>query len=204
MQKKQDEQARVKLTTARVQSMSTVGYFWDTDAAGFCVRVNPGGKKTYFARYRNSMGQQKWQKVGQHPMNTADEARSQARIVLGESAKGIDPAIPYIVKEWEAVMALYAEQSEKGKKSVEARKAKSGTAVPSGATNNPNRNPNHGSAEEATESHSTRPGMANSTGDAKKPNHSSECDSNSPNHGSAENTKSPNYQDQHQNQTLNT
>lgn len=81
-----------KLTTARVQRLKEVGYYWDSELPGFCARVNPGGSKVYLARYRNDMGQQKWAKVGRHPVNTADEARSQAKAILGDSAKGLDPA----------------------------------------------------------------------------------------------------------------
>lgn len=81
-----------KLTTARVQRLKKSGYYWDSELPGFCVRVNPGGSKVYLARYRNDMGQQKWAKVGKHPVNTADEARIQAKGILGDSAKGLDPA----------------------------------------------------------------------------------------------------------------
>jgi integrase len=81
-----------KLTTARVQRLTEPGYHWDSKLPGFCVRVNSGGSKSYFAFYRNELGQQKWQRVGKHPVNTADEARTQAEAILGDSAKGLDPA----------------------------------------------------------------------------------------------------------------
>jgi integrase len=86
------EPDKEKLTTARVQKLKAAGYYWDSELPGFCVRVNPGGSKVYLARYRNDMGQQKWAKVGKHPVNTADEARIQAKGILGDSAKGLDPA----------------------------------------------------------------------------------------------------------------
>ncbi|WP_291271635.1 tyrosine-type recombinase/integrase [Geothrix sp.] len=89
---KKVEPEKEKLTTARVQRLKKPGYFWDSELPGFCVRVNPGGSKVYLARYRNDMGQQKWAKVGKHPVNTADEARIQAKSILGDSAKGLDPA----------------------------------------------------------------------------------------------------------------
>ena len=92
MAEEQDDPAKTKLTTARVQGFKKAGYYWDSQLPGFCVRVNPGGSKVYLARYRNELGQQKWQKVGRHPANTADDARTQAWTILGDSEKGLDPA----------------------------------------------------------------------------------------------------------------
>jgi integrase len=83
---------RVKLTTAKVQRLTEPGYYWDDTLKGFCVRVSPGGARTYLARYRTRHGRQRWAKVGEHPTNTADEARGKALEVLGAVKKGEDPA----------------------------------------------------------------------------------------------------------------
>jgi len=92
MAENQTTPEKKKLTTVGVQGLKEPGYVWDTELPGFCIRVNPGGSKIYLARYRNEFGQQRWQRVGKHPSNTSENARAQARIVLGESAKGLDPS----------------------------------------------------------------------------------------------------------------
>lgn len=86
------KRAKENLTSARVKALKEPGYYWDAEIPGFCVRVSPTGAKRYLAFYRNAHGQQRWMQVGRHPVNTADQARAQAKIVLGEAGRGEDPA----------------------------------------------------------------------------------------------------------------
>ncbi len=67
-------------------------YFaWDTQIAGFGVRVMPSGAKTYQAQYRKG-GRTRRVSVGRHGKITVDEARKLAKEVMGQVAKGENPA----------------------------------------------------------------------------------------------------------------
>lgn len=68
----------------------------DDELPGFGLRVEPTGVKTYFVRYRANGGgrkaPQRLMTIGRHGPLTPDEARKQARRLLGSVAKGDDPA----------------------------------------------------------------------------------------------------------------
>ncbi len=66
-------------------------FVWDDALAGFGVRVFPSGRKSYLVQYRAG-GRSRRRSVGQHGALTAEEARKEARILLGEVAKGGNPA----------------------------------------------------------------------------------------------------------------
>ena len=55
--------------------------------SGFGIRVFPSGRKTYLGQYR-AQGRTRRRAIGQHGVLTADEARKEARKLLGEVAKG--------------------------------------------------------------------------------------------------------------------
>ena len=67
---------------------------FDTEVAGFCLRVMPSGSKSYQLRYR--MGGRgsplKTLTLGRHGGLTPDMARRQAVTMLGDIQRGIDPA----------------------------------------------------------------------------------------------------------------
>ena len=70
---------------------------WDTELKGFGVQVEPTNTKTYIVRYRpkglGRSGPRRFFKLGRHGDLTPDEAREQAKIVLGKVANGEDPAV---------------------------------------------------------------------------------------------------------------
>ena len=55
--------------------------------SGFGIRVFPSGRKTYLVQYR-AQGRTRRRAIGQLGVLTADEARKEARKLLGEVAKG--------------------------------------------------------------------------------------------------------------------
>ncbi|WP_414899366.1 tyrosine-type recombinase/integrase [Rhizobium cremeum] len=66
-------------------------YFeWDDDLPGFGVRVWPSGRKTYVAQYRAGKQTRRF-KIGIHGPLTVEEARKEAKAVLGDVARGEDP-----------------------------------------------------------------------------------------------------------------
>ncbi len=64
---------------------------WDSDISGFGVRVFASGRKSYLVQYRAG-GRTRRRSIGQHGVLTADEARNEARKLLGEVAKGGNPS----------------------------------------------------------------------------------------------------------------
>lgn len=69
---------------------------WDSELKGFGVRVEPAGTKTYIVRYRpkgqGASAPKRFVTIGRHGTLTTDEARVQARVILGKVAQGEDPA----------------------------------------------------------------------------------------------------------------
>lgn len=70
---------------------------WDSELKGFGLQVEASGTKTYIVRYRpkglGRDGARRFFKIGRHGALTADEARNQAKAVLGRVAAGEDPAL---------------------------------------------------------------------------------------------------------------
>ena len=71
-------------------------HVWDTRLAGFGLRVEKSGTKTFVVRYRADSGgrsaPRRFITVGRFGPLTVDEARRQARLLLASAATGDDPA----------------------------------------------------------------------------------------------------------------
>ncbi|MBL4873258.1 MAG: tyrosine-type recombinase/integrase [Rhodobacteraceae bacterium] len=83
-----------KLTKRTVEALKieVKDYFvWDSQIAGFGVRVMPSGAKTYQAQYRKG-GRTRRVSLGRHGKITAEQARKLAQEVMGSVAKGDNPA----------------------------------------------------------------------------------------------------------------
>lgn len=64
----------------------------DTDLRGFQLRVQPSGTKTFLCSYRlRGSGLKNRYVIGRSPPLTAAQARDEAKKVLGDVARGIDP-----------------------------------------------------------------------------------------------------------------
>ena len=65
-------------------------FLWDDALAGFGVAAYPNGKKVYVVQYRQA-GRSRRSTIGDHGRLTPDEARSEAKKLLGSVEKGEDP-----------------------------------------------------------------------------------------------------------------
>ena len=83
-----------KLTKRTVEGLAPAGkdyFLWDSEVAGFGVRVMASGKKSYLIQYRSG-GRTRRVTLGRHGTVTADAARKRAKELLGAVAKGENPA----------------------------------------------------------------------------------------------------------------
>jgi integrase len=105
-----------KLTKRAIDSIrSSDGdcILWDSDLAGFGLRVRAGGSKTFIAQYRAGGGRagiQRRFKIGRYGTLTVEEARLEARKVLLAVAQGHDPANAQKAKRNELTVADLIEQ----------------------------------------------------------------------------------------------
>lgn len=84
----------MKLTKRNVETLEirSADYLvWDSDVSGFGVRVYPSGKKAYLVQYRSGKRTRRYT-IGAHGVLTADEARIEAKRLLGDVARGEDPS----------------------------------------------------------------------------------------------------------------
>jgi hypothetical protein len=65
---------------------------WDSELKGFGLRVEPSGAKTFLVRYRpkgaGRIGTKRFLTVGRYGIVSPDEARNQAKAILGAVAGG--------------------------------------------------------------------------------------------------------------------
>ncbi|HEY9226959.1 MAG TPA: tyrosine-type recombinase/integrase [Gemmatimonadaceae bacterium] len=91
------ETTSVHLTKRSVDALKPLAagdYFvWDDEIPGFGCRVYPSGKRVYVLKYRlgGRAGRQRRRKLGAHGVVTPEEARRNARALLGTVAKKEDP-----------------------------------------------------------------------------------------------------------------
>ena len=90
---------KVKLTKRVVESTAPDSIqrivIWDTEVTGFCVRVYPTGKKTYFLQYRNKRRETHKIKIGVHGSITTELARQKAIELSLSIGAGEDPSVKH-------------------------------------------------------------------------------------------------------------
>ena len=108
-------------------------HVWDSDLAGFGLRIEPTGAKTFIAKYRTNGGgraaTQRVVTIGRFGPLTPDQARKLARTILGGAAAGSDPAAELQAKRREmkvsALIDLYEAEGcviQRGKRQGEPMK----------------------------------------------------------------------------------
>jgi integrase len=65
-------------------------FLWDNALTGFCLVAFPSGRKVYYVQYRQA-GRSRRAAIGGHGRLTPEEARIEAKKLLGDTARGIDP-----------------------------------------------------------------------------------------------------------------
>lgn len=106
---------------------------WDAELAGFALRIMPSGVKSFIVRYRADGGgrtaKRRTYTLGRYGALTTDQARKQARAVLGAVANGGDPGEKRIAKRGELLISqlrdLYEERGcviQRGKRIGEPMK----------------------------------------------------------------------------------
>jgi len=103
---------------------------WDTEITGFCVRIYPTGRKTYFFKYRNSYKEAKFIKIGVHGNTTTEQARDKATQLALRVSAGDDPSVKTPFKALNPTMEDLAEkylklhaETEKRPKSIKEDKS---------------------------------------------------------------------------------
>ena len=77
----------------QVRALKPGETIWDASLAGFGARRQRSNAVSYVLFYRTKEGRQRWFTIGRHGAPwTPETAREEARRLLGEVAKGMDPA----------------------------------------------------------------------------------------------------------------
>ena len=78
------------IDAARYEREIGAHYLWDTEIAGFGLRVYPSGRKAFVVTYR-VRGKQRFLTIGRYGELTLYRARGKARTSLGQARRGEDP-----------------------------------------------------------------------------------------------------------------
>jgi integrase len=121
-----DEQRRLRLSKRAIDGLQPTTkrvIYWDDYLAGFGLRIEPSGSKTFLVRYRPGGGRnapKRFLTIGRYGRLTPDQARTEARKVLSASELGMDPAGERLRKRKEmsisALCDLYLELGVETKK----------------------------------------------------------------------------------------
>jgi integrase len=84
---------RVRIGHRHIKALQPAQVVWDSAVIGFGARRQRSEAISYFVFYRTAEGRQRWQTIGRHGAPWLPEtARDEARRLLGDVARGEDPA----------------------------------------------------------------------------------------------------------------
>jgi integrase len=92
---------KMKLTKRSIDAINRDGtdvVYWDDELRGFGLRLKPSGVKSFLIQFRNRQGRSRRLTVGQHGRMTPDEARREARRLLSDVERGLDPVEQRLVE----------------------------------------------------------------------------------------------------------
>lgn len=115
------EKSKIKLTREVCENATPrdAQYeIWDSELAGFGLRIMPSGLRSFIVRYRAGGGGRtairRTYTLGRHGILTIDQARKQGKAILGAVANGQDPGEKRIAKRGELLISqlrdLYEER----------------------------------------------------------------------------------------------
>jgi integrase len=125
---------RKKVSLREVRALGPGEIVWDTAVVGFGARRQTGDAVTYLVKFRTIGGRQRWHKIGRHGAPwTPDEARGEAKRILGDVAKGADPAgekqAARKAKTVAELCDLYLADAEAGRLLTRRKVAKKATTI---------------------------------------------------------------------------
>jgi integrase len=101
---------RKRITKSVVDGMRPGSLMWDTEVRGFAVR-RQADARVYVLKYRTAERRQRWLRIGQHGSPwTVETARQRARELLGDVARGQDPAAVRIASRTAPTMAALCDR----------------------------------------------------------------------------------------------
>ena len=111
---------RKRIELREVKALAPGAMVWDGAVLGFCARRQQSEAVAYCLKYRTADGRQRWHTIGRHGAPwTPEEAREEARRLLGEVTKGADPATDKRAKRDAATVSelcdLYLADAEAGR-----------------------------------------------------------------------------------------
>jgi integrase len=125
---------RRRIGLREVRALAAGETIWDSAVIGFGARRQKGATVSYFVKYRTREGRQRWETIGRHGSPwTPETARERALQVLGDVAKGGDPATEKRAARRANTVAelcdLYIADAEAGRLLTRRRQAKRSSTV---------------------------------------------------------------------------
>jgi integrase len=101
---------RQRIGLREVRALGPSETVWDATVPGFGARRQTGAAVSFFLKYRNAEGRQRWHSIGRQGAPwTPEAARAEARRLLGLVAAGADPAAERSARKEAPTVAELAE-----------------------------------------------------------------------------------------------